>query len=171
MAIGSDHPFVVRPSTAADVPLLEAAMPSRGLDVHAHHYGAAQTGDTVHLVVWAGEEPVGTGVIRWAGYRFPMDDPSLPTHPELSNLGVAPAWQRRGAGTALIEAAGACIRERGYPGVSIGVGIDNPAARRLYLRLGFVETDVLETTTYAYPDVNGVLQQITETDRLLRRDF
>lgn len=171
MTADAEHLFVVRPCAAADVPLLEAAMPSRGLDVHAQHHRAATTGEAAYLVVWAGTEPVGTGLVRWAGYRASREKPMLPTHPELSNLGVVPAWRGRGAGTALVEAACDLIRDRGYAGATLGVGVDNEAAHRLYARLGFVATDVVTTTTYAYPDDDGVLQQVTETDRMLRRDF
>lgn len=161
--------YVVRPSVAADVPALEAAMPSRGTDVHQHWHDKQADGWTTYLTVWSGAEPVGSGVISWAAPHHPAG--GRDTHPELKNVGVAPAWQGRGAGTRLITAAVALIRERGCAGVSIGVSVDNPEAARLYARLGFWDTGVRETTRYQYPDEAGVLQDIVEEDRLLRLDF
>lgn len=161
--------YDVRPSTAADVPLLEAAMPSRGTDVHQHFHDQQAGGGATYLIVWAGPEPVGSGVISWVGPHLPPG--GRDTHPELKNVSVAQAWQGRGAGTRLIRAAIELIRTRGGTGVSIGVGTANPDAARLYERLGFWDTGVLETTAYRYPDEDGVMQDIVEEDRLLRLDF
>ncbi|MBA3524851.1 MAG: GNAT family N-acetyltransferase [Geodermatophilaceae bacterium] len=161
--------YDVRPSTAADVALLEAAMPSRGLDVHRHFHDEQDNGDITYLTVWADTEPVGSGVISWLGPHLPPG--ALDTHPELKNVGVAPQWRGRGAGTRLIRSAIDVIRDRGCAGVSLGVSVDNDGAARLYERLGFWDTGVRETTAYRYPDDDGVMQDVVEQDRLLRLDF
>ncbi|MFB9687631.1 GNAT family N-acetyltransferase [Amycolatopsis plumensis] len=52
----------------------------------------------------------------------------LQVHPELRNLGV---------GAALVEAVEQYLAERGRDRVALGVRTDNPAAARLYTRLGY----------------------------------
>ncbi|MFD7906944.1 GNAT family N-acetyltransferase [Kitasatospora sp. NPDC059722] len=60
-------------------------------------------------------------------------------------LAVLPALQSRGLGTLLIRAAEQRIRDRGLRRAELGVEEDNPRARALYERLGYVaygrETD------------------------------
>lgn len=62
---------------------------------------------------------------------------------ELSGIQLLPAFQRHGIGTAIIEGLKAQAAAAGMP-VDLDVGKDNPDARKLYERLGFVrvgETD------------------------------
>jgi GNAT superfamily N-acetyltransferase len=57
---------------------------------------------------------------------------------ELSGIQLLPGVQRRGIGTAIIEDLKAQAAAAGIP-VELGVETDNPDARRLYERLGFVQ--------------------------------
>jgi GNAT superfamily N-acetyltransferase len=62
---------------------------------------------------------------------------------ELSGIQLLPGFQRHGIGTAIIEDLKAQAAAAGIP-LDLGVEKDNPDARRLYERLGFVrvgETD------------------------------
>jgi RimJ/RimL family protein N-acetyltransferase len=43
------------------------------------------------------------------------------------------------------------------------VGLENPAARRLYERLGYRATGEQTTTTYDFVDADGVTRSATET--------
>jgi ribosomal protein S18 acetylase RimI-like enzyme len=61
-----------------------------------------------------------------------------PTEVYLDTIEIAPAWQGRGLGTAILRAVLADARARGLP-VTLQVNRASPA-RRLYERLGFVET-------------------------------
>ena len=61
---------------------------------------------------------------------------------------VAPARQRRGTGTQLMDAAENAVRERGLDTIELGVEDHNPDARRLYERLGY---DVVGTSEFVYP--------------------
>ncbi len=91
------------------------------------------------FVAWAGSTPVGD-VYLW---REQADEPAVRERlgwtPTINHLEVAPAWQNRGLGTALIRAAERHATELGYRQICLGVGVDNPAARRLYARLGYAE--------------------------------
>lgn len=62
----------------------------------------------------------------------------------LSVIEIAPAYQGRGIGTSLIRSLMAEAAGRGQP-VELQVLRANPAARRLYERLGFVLTSESET--------------------------
>jgi len=56
----------------------------------------------------------------------------------VKDLVVAPEWQGRGLGAALLATAMTALRERGASLVQLKVVTVNAGARRLYERLGFV---------------------------------
>ena len=55
----------------------------------------------------------------------------------LVHLEVLGRLQRRGVGNALIQAGEDTARRLGHRRLALGVGVDNPGARRLYERLGY----------------------------------
>jgi ribosomal-protein-alanine N-acetyltransferase len=55
----------------------------------------------------------------------------------LLNLSVAPAWQRKGQGSALLREASAIARLRGARGMFLEVRPSNAGAQALYTRFGF----------------------------------
>jgi GNAT superfamily N-acetyltransferase len=73
----------------------------------------------------------------------PADEPELRRHlpgvPLLNHLEVLPARQSRGIGTRIIAAAERTVYDLAYRRLALGVGIDNPRARKLYERLGYVD--------------------------------
>lgn len=62
----------------------------------------------------------------------PADDLLVVAH-----LAVAPQAQGMGIGSKLIDYAAGIAREYGYAGLALDVSMENPAAQRLYERLGF----------------------------------
>jgi ribosomal protein S18 acetylase RimI-like enzyme len=62
---------------------------------------------------------------------------------ELSGIQLLPDFQRHGIGTAIIEDLKAQATAVGVP-VELGVEKDNPQARKLYERLGFVQAGETE---------------------------
>jgi predicted N-acetyltransferase YhbS len=56
-------------------------------------------------------------------------------------LAVPPAQRGRGIARALIEAVEAHGRQRGYPGVLLGVRVALPENQKLFASLGYVETE------------------------------
>jgi ribosomal protein S18 acetylase RimI-like enzyme len=148
----------VRPARRADLPALDAALPTGRNDVHAGFLARQDEGLATYLVAWDGEVPVGYGVLRWhVGVR----------DPELSNLQVPEPLRGRGIGTALVRYAEDLVRSRGLPRVTIGVDEDNARAAALYARLGYTDTGVRWTGTYRYFDDAGTEQEATEHVRLL----
>ena len=61
--------------------------------------------------------------------------------PRLIHLEVLGPLQRRGIGTALVRAGEDTARRLGHGQLALGVGLDNPDARRLYERLGYADWD------------------------------
>ncbi|WP_299775977.1 N-acetyltransferase [uncultured Pseudoteredinibacter sp.] len=62
----------------------------------------------------------------------PADDLLVVAH-----LAVAPEAQGLGIGSKLIDYAAGIAKEHGYAGLALDVSMENPAAQRLYERLGF----------------------------------
>jgi alkanesulfonate monooxygenase SsuD/methylene tetrahydromethanopterin reductase-like flavin-dependent oxidoreductase (luciferase family) len=57
-----------------------------------------------------------------------------------------------------------------YGRMEVGVGLDNPRARALYERLGYVGTGEQQTVTYEYVDDDGSRRTATEnSEQLVRR--
>ncbi len=113
-------------------------------------------GDSILLVAWLGDRPVGSGQLGLRTVRI-----------ELKNLNVRPDVRGRGIGSAIVVAAENWSRERGHRRIAMGVAVDNPEARRLYRRLGYAPTGELSTVTYEYVDAQGASRTATETDEIL----
>ena len=76
-------------------------------------------------------------------HRDPADEPQVRRHlpgvATLVHLEVLGPVQRRGIGTALIRTGEDTARRLGHDRIALGVGLDNPGARRLYERLGYTD--------------------------------
>ena len=68
-----------------------------------------------------------------------------------------------------MEAAEDLARPRGR--IACAVGLDNPRARRLYVRRGYAGTGRLETCSYEHVDDGGVRRTATETSEMLVKDL
>lgn len=145
---------VVRACGELDVQSLAAREP-RGRDYAQATFERQQAGHCLYLTAWLAGEPVGSGELEWQ----PV--------PELKNLHVLASHRGEGIGTAINRAAEDAAR--GHGRITIGVGTDNPAAKRLYLRLGYRSTGRFETYTYRYVDDSGDSQVATETAEYLEK--
>ena len=92
-------------------------------------YGAQEL---LYLVADCNGFPVGQVLIVWSG------KPSHPHFPDVQSLRVHPAFRGMGIGSRLIEAAESCARENGCEQLGLSVSIENPKARRLYERCGYI---------------------------------
>lgn len=89
--------------------------------------------------------------------------------PEVCNVGVPEEHRGPGIGTALMREAER--RARPARRLRLGVGVDNPRARRLYERLGYRLLGEQVTTTYEFVDAEGVRRSATETDETMEKDL
>lgn len=129
--------LVVRVATRVDHPALVRAF---GQSLYfADRIGRARHNLGDLLVAWLDDVPVGN-VYLW---REPLEELELrseyPGVPLLNHLEVVPAWQHKGIGTALVRACEDASRGYGADVMLLYVGTDNPDARRLYERLGYVD--------------------------------
>ncbi|HBY98853.1 MAG: GNAT family N-acetyltransferase [Ardenticatenaceae bacterium] len=96
-----------------------------------------QLADPAALVLVAEVEEILIGTITLMSTH---DDPELADRCQrayISDLMVAPRWQRYGFGGALLAAAEDEARARGYSTVTLTVDESNEGARRLYERCGY----------------------------------
>lgn len=146
---------VIAPGTQADLEPLERDLPTGAAQVHRAHLHTQETGATAYLVAWQDGRALGSGVIRWMGPGGERARRRYAGTPEIAHLQVGPACRGQGVGTALVRAAEELIRGRGHRWAAIGVGLDNPSALELYLRLGYRRTDAIDTVRYTWIDESG----------------
>lgn len=84
---------------------------------------------------------------------------------------VRPHCRGRGVATALLGAAEELTRARGLGRIAVGVAEGNADAARLYGRLGYERTGVIDRSEYTWIDCDGVAHDAVELDELLVRDL
>jgi GNAT superfamily N-acetyltransferase len=82
-----------------------------------------------YLVAWIEGQPVGHAHLAWTGTDT--------GDPEVQDVFVAEDRRRQGVAAELMAAAERLAAKRGHDRLSIGYGIANEPARRLYQRLGY----------------------------------
>jgi GNAT superfamily N-acetyltransferase len=160
----------VRPCTERDLVLLRELMPSFD-DVAGHHYDQQRAGTATFLVCWYGDEPLGWGLVQWQGCLGEHARAAYASCVELNHLQVRPEYRGRGAGTAILAAAERLVRDRGLDRLAVSVGVENPDAARLYRRLGYRPTAVLDDCSYSWFDAEGHRHDEVETAQLLVKDL
>jgi GNAT superfamily N-acetyltransferase len=127
----------IRPGSAADLAVLVAVLGQRHF--FTDRLARQQRSGGVLLVAWLDGRPAGDVFLEGE----PADEPAVRRHlpgvPRLVHLEVLGPLQGRGIGTALIRAGEDTARRLGHEQLALGVGLDNPDARRLYVRLGYVD--------------------------------
>jgi GNAT superfamily N-acetyltransferase len=100
--------------------------------------------------------PIGQAAIHWQG------KPTHPQIPDIQSLRVFPAFQGMGIGSRLVQACEQLVREREYKQISLSVGVENPRARLLYERLGYVVVGETYTDTWHFTDAQGQVRHVSE---------
>jgi GNAT superfamily N-acetyltransferase len=150
----------------ADLDAYVAAMGQR--DYFTDRLARQHDGRGALLVAWQNGRPVGNGFLSWEPADHPEVRRHLPGVPELGHLEVVKPLWGRGIGTALIQAAEATARQSGHDRLILAVGVDNPNARRLYERLGYVDWDHGTVVgTWVERDHDGSPVTLSETCHVL----
>lgn len=160
---------VVRPCTDADLEVLVRTWPTAG--VHEAHTARAASGRACYLVAWDGEEPLGSGLVRWSGPVGEHAAAAFPSAVEICHLQVREGARGRGIGTAIVHRAEVLVADAGAATVVVGVAVDNPGAERLYARLGYRRTGVEDVSRYAWTTPSGEVRHEVEVDRLLVKEL
>jgi GNAT superfamily N-acetyltransferase len=125
----------IRPASAGDLEPLGAVFASERR-FFADCLARQSAGGGVLLVAWLDGWPAGDVFLS-----LRADDPEVRRHlpgvPTLVHLEIVGRLQRRGIGSALVGAGEDTARRLGHDRIALGVGLDNPGARRLYERLGY----------------------------------
>lgn len=105
-----------------------------GSTSHVEHVGEALKRNSIdYMAVRASNgQAIAKGAIDYSAHEGAGTLTQLATMPELRGLGI---------GSRLISQLEERIRQHGLHTVIIGVEIDNPDAKRLYDRLGYIEYD------------------------------
>jgi ribosomal protein S18 acetylase RimI-like enzyme len=128
----------IRSMSAADAETMQKMMPAGVPAYWPERFVDQAKKLLVVLIAWEGDVPIGHLVLRWKPEMAETVRP--PNRPHLSNIGVRPDRQSQGVGSRLMGEAEALAVSRGYRSLGLSVGVDNPRAKRLYERLGYVDT-------------------------------
>jgi GNAT superfamily N-acetyltransferase len=142
----------IRPASDPDLAAMVAVLGERHW--FTDRLARQERGGGVLLVAWLEGQPVGEVFLETEPATEPEVRRQLPGVPRLDHLEVLGPFWGRGIGTALIRAAEASARRLGSERIALGVGLDNPRARRLYARLGYVDwgRGTVVGTWVEYPD-------------------
>ena len=139
-----------RPAGTPSAPLSEVLAISQIAD---HIEGWGRTGDGGVIVEIDGR-PAGACWFRLMTAEHPGYGFIAPHIPDVG-LAVSPAFQGRGIGRRLLEAAIGQARELGFASLGISVAEGNRRARRLYESVGFVAIDREGTSLTMRLDLAG----------------
>ncbi|HXZ99317.1 MAG TPA: GNAT family N-acetyltransferase [Candidatus Binatia bacterium] len=96
-------------------------------------------GECLYQIAWGVGRPVGQVLVHWRRPPAVAVAESLDALPYLEDLYVLPEVREQGVASALLAATERAAAERGHPGLTLAVSLDNAVARRLYADRGYVE--------------------------------
>ena len=164
-----DGEFIVRRLEEQDLPALEwdgAFLHFRNL--FRHSFEDMRLG--IRLLLVMEHRPSGA-IVGQVFLQWNSSDPRFADGRRrgyLYSLRVKPAFQRRGLGTRLMDAAEEELRQRGMDTASIGVEKDNRDARALYERQGY-HIIAEDPGTWSYIDHLGRRQEVVEPAWLMEK--
>lgn len=156
----------IRSCSASDLELLREQWPTPD-DVAGAYYAEQQAGTATFLVGWVAGEPWGWALLQWRGCVGPNARAAFPQCVEVNHLQVRPQHQSRGTGTAILAAAEQRAREGGVAQLAVSVSVENPNAARLYRRLRYQPTGVVDACSYRWYDDQGSGHDEVESSELL----
>ncbi|WP_204040616.1 GNAT family N-acetyltransferase [Acrocarpospora phusangensis] len=156
----------IRPAVRAELPRICRTLGQRPYFVD--RLNAQATGHGVLLVAWDRTEAVGDLYLWLAAAEEREIRAHLPGVPLITHLEVEADRRNRGVGTALMRHAERHLWLDGLKQVALGVGLHNEAARRLYVRLGYVEWPhgPIDTTEVLFR-ADGTREHRPETCRIM----
>ena len=135
---GADR-IELRPATGADLQKLEALPFSAGLPTkHRDRFERQQRDEVLYVLATVGDEIIGHLLLKWDAPSDSHVRVAVPPCAEVEDFVVAPHLRGRGIGSEMLAFAGVRSVERSVTRLGIAVGVENPSARALYERRGFV---------------------------------
>lgn len=156
----------VRACDGADLTRLRCCWPTAA-GVAESHYAEQQDGHASFLVAWRENVALGWGMVHWSGCLGANARAAFPAAPEIVHLQVRPEHRNNGVATALLGAAEQVIAGRSFDSAAISVSLANTGAARLYERLGYRRTGIVDVCEYDWTDEAGTARHERETNELL----
>lgn len=149
----------IRPLEEGDLEEVERRLTSRPTEKHRRRLAAQRSGKAIYLVAWCDQAPVGHAYVKWDGSnREPMAT-RLSGCPEVEDIYVSPAFRSKGIGSKLLHVAEELAKARGCARIGLGVAVENPRARSLYERSGYVDSGLGQyRDVYSHLDEHGTLR-------------
>lgn len=154
----------IRPLQKGEIPLLDAHLDvDRLAGRHHERFTQQQDGRLTYLIAWLDGIPVGHTMVRWEGTTDAFVAERISDCAHVEDLFVMPELRSTGIGTQILGYGERLAAERGFMQIGLAVGIDNPRARALYERLGYVDTGfgVFEIGG-TYTDIEGNMREWRE---------
>ncbi len=157
----------IKPAEESQLDLLEREFSPDDLSKHHYkRYEVQKRGEGVYFIAWHGHIPVGHFLLYWSGPQ----DAHVMQHVDVTKTAYLEAgatqvaYRRKGVATALIQEAERLAKAKGCTRIGLEVGsTDNPDAKRLYEKLGYVDWGQGEfPINWEYIDRNG--NQGTESE-------
>ncbi len=132
--------LAIRPLRASDAVQIAAAFAevgwSKPVGLYERYLAEHEDGLRHVLVATVADEVAGYVTLNWQPTYAPFRTSSIP---EVQDLNVLPHLQRKGIGSALLDAVESHARKRADTvGISVGLASDYAAAQRLYIRRGYL---------------------------------
>jgi GNAT superfamily N-acetyltransferase len=108
-----------------------------------NRYDVQKKGEGLYLIAWHNNIPIGHFLLRWSGPTDEYISKNIDiTHNAFLEAGLTiDEYRRKGVATAIIQEAERLAKEKGCISIGIEVGsTDNPEAKRLYEKLGYVDS-------------------------------
>lgn len=151
---------VLRPCQADDLPALEAWQPTGNSHTNSWRFSHQQAGTSTYYLAAFRQTPgqfVGSCEIRWDGCAAP----EVPRSPEINGLQVWPEHLKsRGIGTQILALVEHEALARDH--TSLGLGVDDPRAKALYLRLGYTYSGVDYVDRYTWTDASHQVHHVAD---------
>ena len=106
-------------------------------------------------MAWDDDDPVGHVCLALSETKLGV--------PEIQDVFVLPTHRREGIATELSRAAERLASERGHDRISLGVGLANAPARRLYERLGFADAGIPPERVKGTIQIRGEAVEVDDT--------
>jgi ribosomal protein S18 acetylase RimI-like enzyme len=163
--------FVIRPLREDELPALEwEGEYTHFRNLFQQSFEEMQLGQRVMLVAYA----AGSGAMAGQVFvQFISADPKYAdgaSRGYLYALRVKPAYQNRGLGRQLIQAAEERLRARGMDVSTIGVAKDNMRAQKLYERMGYQIVGE-DPGRWTYVDHQGGVREVNEPSWLMAHEL
>ena len=162
--------LIIRHATRDDLPSLEWD----GQFTHYRHLFAqafhrAEEGEAV---LWVAELPptclIGQLFVQLESHQTELADGSSRAY--IYSFRVQQPYRGAGIGTLLMHNAETDLRKRGYHRITLNVGRDNPDARRLYMRFGYIVV-ADEPGRWSYLDHNGHRRHVNEPSWRMEKEL